>query len=63
MNKEDGLPDFKKVDPAKGWLYSSIHYPMFRICPVCGKSYKIIAEEGQYNYCPNCGEEFDRAQV
>ena len=37
-------------------------------CSVCGKSnpYEVLGDNIWYwpcNYCPNCGEEFDRAQV
>lgn len=41
--------------PSK-WLYSSTEDPVFRICPKCGRAYRIAERECPYNFCPNCGE-------
>ena len=36
------------------WLYSEGND--FRICPICGSVYPIQSGDGEYNYCPCCGE-------
>lgn len=38
------------------WLFSSINDPAYRICDKCGCSYKIVENESDYNFCPNCGQ-------
>ena len=46
-----------KIDPVTGCAHiENFHrYKLFRVCSVCGESVPAGIDEGDLNYCWNCG--------
>lgn len=47
----------EKQIPKKVML--SKEYPLYKLCPNCGKNLFSFANGWQYNYCPYCGQALD----
>ena len=47
----------EKQIPKKVML--SKEYPLYELCPNCGKNLFSFANGWQYNYCPYCGQALD----
>lgn len=48
-------------DQKSKWLYSSVAYPVYRICDRCAEAFEICEAEQEWNYCPRCGAEMEES--